>query len=90
MRGGGPALAEYLFDGVWYFSQTPQDGQGWLVKLVLFTILPAGFINIFSVKLIERAELLWLGGFAVAVAAYAGLAVWVFSVGVKRYVRAGS
>jgi ABC-2 type transport system permease protein len=87
---GGPLLSAYLFDGVWYASQTPQEGQSWIVKLLLFTIIPAGFINIFSVRLIERAELLWLGGFAVVVAVYAGLAVWVFNAGVKRYVRAKS
>jgi ABC-2 type transport system permease protein len=84
---GGGMLGDFLFNGIFYFSQTPQEGQGWLVRIVLFTVLPAGFTNILSIGMIEQRAPVLLALLAAATVTYLCLGWLVFNAGVRRYIR---
>ena len=56
---------------------------------MLFTVLPAGFINIFSVNMIAASVVPMLAGLAAVTLVYVLLALLLFNAGIKRYKVAG-
>ncbi len=79
------AVARQLWDFLITFSTYPRSLFDGALKLLLFTLLPAGFIGYLPVELLR--DFAW-SGLAAAVggaALYAGLAIWVFRAGLRRY-----
>jgi len=80
-------FSDQLFEMLVIFSSIPQHAQSMSTKLVMFSILPAGFIGLLPVSLLHHFDGL---GFLMLIGAaivYAVIAVGIFNAGVKRYVR---
>ena len=85
---GGGKLGEQLYTMISVLAMTPQNTQGRLMKLALFSILPAGFIVILPVEIVRERM---IGSFAIlvpAVGAYWVMALTVFNRGLRRYTSA--
>jgi ABC-2 type transport system permease protein len=85
---GGSALGDQLFEMVLCVGFIPQHTQGLAMKIVLFTILPAGFMTIVPVEIVRHHSLTLLAGLMAAVAVYLWIAVRVFQAGLRRYTSA--
>jgi ABC-2 type transport system permease protein len=85
---GGGALAEQLLNMMMCLGFTPQHTQPMLMKFILFTVLPAGFMVILPVDIVRHHSPSTLLILASAVSAYMGFAVWFFNRGVRRYTSA--
>lgn len=78
-------LARSLLDLTITFSIYPPALFGTGIKLVLFTLLPAGIIAYLPVALVRAPGIATLATAAAAVVAYAAFAVWLFAAGLRRY-----
>jgi ABC-2 type transport system permease protein len=67
------------------FSVYPQTIFPFYFKILLFTVLPAGFISYFPVEILKTGNLHWALGVLAAAAFFATLAHFVFFLGLKRY-----
>lgn len=68
-----------------HFSTYPTKiFEGW-TRVLLFTVLPAGFISEVPVELVRRFDPALMGLMALAAAVFLGLAVLVFHLGLRRY-----
>jgi ABC-2 type transport system permease protein len=85
---GGSALADQLFETMICLGTIPQHTNGLVVKVILFTILPAGFMAIMPVEIVHRHSLALLAVLALAVSAYLAISVAIFNRGVSRYTSA--
>jgi ABC-2 type transport system permease protein len=56
-----------------------------VVRLLLFTIIPAGFISFVPLQLLKQFSLPLLGGMVGFTALMGALAVGIFSLGLRRY-----
>ncbi len=79
------SLARQMWDFLVTFATYPQVLFGGALKLLLFTVVPAGFIGYLPVELVR--DFRWTGLLAAVAGAafYAGLAAWVFAAGLRRY-----
>jgi ABC-2 type transport system permease protein len=78
-------LPRQVNEFVLIFSSYPQTVYGPWLRLVLFTVIPAGFIGYLPVEVLRAfswREAAYLGGGAVL---YATAAVTVFRAGLRRY-----
>ena len=78
-------LARQLWEFLITFSIYPRPLFAGALKLMLFTLIPAGFIGYLPVELLR--EFTWLGLAAALAGAvlYVGLALLVFDRGLRRY-----
>ena len=67
------------------FSVYPQSIYGGWVKVLLFTLIPAGFMGYLPVQLLLEFRWDILAALIAGTAAYVGIAFAVFAVGLKRY-----
>ncbi|NTU76439.1 MAG: hypothetical protein HGA90_01245 [Alphaproteobacteria bacterium] len=81
-------FSEQLFEILVIISALPQHGQPFGVQLIMFSVLPAGFISLTPVSLMRHFEAGQLAALIAAAIVYVGLSVIVFHVGLKRYRRA--
>lgn len=72
-------------DFVITFTCYPPTLFGFWLKVILFTVLPAGIIAYLPVELIRDPGLHTLLPAVAAVAAYVVFALWVFNRGLRRY-----
>ncbi len=79
------ALARQLWDFLVTFSIYPRTLFAGALKLVLFTLIPAGFIGYLPVELVRDFQ--WTGLLAAVggAAVYTALALRVFGAGLRRY-----
>lgn len=79
------SLARQLWEFTLTFSLYPRTLFAGALKLLLFTLIPAGFIGYLPVELLQ--EFRWTGLAAVlgGAALYVGLALAVFERGLRRY-----
>ena len=82
----GNRLSEQLFEILIMFSCTPQHAQPIGIKFVLFSVMPAGFISLIPVSLVQRFDIVQYAILIAATAFYSVLAVLVFNAGLRRYV----
>jgi ABC-2 type transport system permease protein len=82
----GSRFSDQLFETLIIFSSAPQNSQPLGIKILMFSVLPAGFITLLPVTLIQNADPVRLFVLATASVVYAWLAVIVFNAGVRRYV----
>jgi len=83
--GNVDTLARQLWELLVTFSMYPEPLFGGAVRLVLFTLIPAGWVGWVPVRLIREMSpgtLLLLTG---AACAYMLVAILVFSRGLRRY-----
>ncbi len=87
---GNTRFSDQLFEMLIIVSANVIHGQPFGVKLIAFTLLPAGFITYLPVELIREFDWNIFLALLAATIFYAGLAHFVFKAGLKRYVRAQS
>ena len=85
---GGSALGDQLFEMMLCLGTIPQHTNGMVVKMLMFTVLPAGFMAIMPVEIVRRHSLMLLAGMAGAVGIYMWIAVAMFGRGLRRYTSA--
>jgi len=83
------SLAKQLVEFVVAFSCYPDTVASGLLRVALFTALPAGFVSWLPVSLLR--DFTWTGLLATVAGAagYAAVAVWVFRTGLRRYESSG-
>ena len=86
--GAGREVSQTLFRTVMTLSTIPQHTQGVAFKLVLYTVLPAGFMVILPVEAVRQESLHLIAVLIAASGAYMAAAVVVFRRGLKRYTSA--
>jgi ABC-2 type transport system permease protein len=74
-----------LWDLVVTFSLYPEPLFGGILRLALFTVLPAGFVGYLPVRVVHAPTLPEIVLMAGGSAAYLALAVLVFERGLRRY-----
>ena len=79
------AVAKQASDFLVLFSIYPKTIFGGVMKFILFTIVPAGFITFLPVELVRGFSWGVLGMAVGGATFYAGLAVVVFGAGLRRY-----
>jgi len=83
--GNAEGLAGQLFEAMMAFSSYPSGlFEGW-AKVMLFTLIPAGFISTAPVQLVHTFHWPFFIGFAAFAAGLAFTATRVFYAGLKRY-----
>ncbi len=79
------AASRQLFELVITFSVYPDPLFGGVLRVLLFTLVPAGFVGYVPARLIETPSLGAAAGLALAATIYAGCATWVFGRGLRAY-----
>jgi len=77
--------ARQLLEWLVTFSLYPDSLFGGAMRLVLFTLLPAGFVGYVPARLVRAPSLATAGELALAAAVYAGVACWLFARGLRHY-----
>ena len=83
--GQAEGLAQQLTNALLMFSTYPTTLFSGLVRVVLFTAIPAGFIAYVPVRFLREWEPWQLASLAAGATLYALLAWWVFERGLRRY-----
>ena len=78
-------VARQMWDFLVMFSSYPRPLFAGALKLVLFTLIPAGFIGYLPVELVRNFDWTGLVAAVAGAAGYALLAVAVFRTGLRRY-----
>lgn len=83
--GNAESFAAQAYMSMLHFTTYPIDiFDGW-AKLMLFTVLPAGFVSSVPVRIMRHFEPLYLLGLVGATAALSAIATYVFYRGLVRY-----
>lgn len=77
--------ARQLFESLITFSLYPEPLFGGPLKLILFSVLPAGVVGYLPVKLVRQPSVETAFVLFGAAAMYGALAVWVFGRGLRLY-----
>lgn len=83
--GNAETTASQMFQAFVTFSTYPTGIFGGAVKVLLFTVLPAGFVSYMPVGLLREADPGFIAAAVVAAAALAGLGTGLFYAGLRRY-----
>ena len=83
--GNTDGLTQQLLGALITFSTYPMNIFSGTVRLLLFTIIPAGFISFVPLQLLKQFTWLLLGGMVGFTALIAAVAVGIFSLGLHRY-----
>ncbi len=83
--GNSENLASQMQNALVHFSTYPSAIFGGTVKMLLFTIVPAGFINSVPVKIMRDFDPVFFLGLAGAAVVFLTGAIFAFKSGMKRY-----
>jgi ABC-2 type transport system permease protein len=78
-------LARQLWELVVMFSLYPEPLFGGMLRLVLFTLIPAGFVGYMPAHVAQHPSIKEIVLLTAAVGIYAALAIVVFDRGLRRY-----
>lgn len=78
-------LSRQLWDLLVTFSLYPEPLFGGVLRLMLFTVLPAGFIGYLPVAIVRHPSVAGVAMLVAGSAAYLALATWIFARGLRRY-----
>jgi ABC-2 type transport system permease protein len=78
-------LSRQLLDILITFSLYPEPLFGGALRLLLFTLLPAGFVSYLPASVVRSASLVDMACMLFGTAFYVWLAVRIFRAGLKRY-----
>ena len=82
---GARSFARDLVEFVILFSSYPGSIFTGFDRIIIYSLLPAGFIVLTPVRLLRAPDLSTFALLAAATAAYVGLALALFAVGLRRY-----
>jgi ABC-2 type transport system permease protein len=83
--GNSEGISTLMTEAIVTFSLYPRSIFTGAVKIVLFTIIPAGFMSYLPVSLIKEFNYPVLAGYLAFAAGITLLARWVFMKGLRRY-----
>ena len=83
--GNTEGLTQQLLGALITFSTYPMNIFNGVVRLLLFTVIPAGFISFVPLQLLQQFNWLLLGGMIGFTLLIVGVAVGVFELGLRRY-----
>ncbi len=78
-------VATQLWELLITFSLYPEPLFGGAIRLVLFTVLPAGFVGYMPIRVLHTPSFASLALLVCSAMGYVCLAVWVFERGLGRY-----
>jgi ABC-2 type transport system permease protein len=78
-------VARQLWDLLVTFSLYPEPLFGGMLRLALFTVLPAGFVGYLPARVVHAPSFADVNVLVIGASAYLGAAVWVFHRGLRRY-----
>lgn len=78
-------LARQMFEFVVTFSVYPQTVFAGYLKLILFTLVPAGFIGFLPVEVLREFRWDYVAAIIFGTIAYLAFTIWVFHTGLRRY-----
>ncbi len=83
--GGRTSIVDQIFDVFINLSTMPQHGLPTIIKVLLFTALPAGFVAFLPVDLLREFSILKLAAMGAAAMVFPVLAIFVFNRGLRHY-----
>jgi len=83
--GNVETLARQLWEFLITFSLYPEPLFGGVLRFVLFTVLPAGFVAYLPVRVVQAPSVPLVGLLVLGASAYLGFAVLMFERGLRRY-----
>jgi ABC-2 type transport system permease protein len=83
--GNVDGLAQQMLGALISFSTYPMDIFHGVVRVLLFTVVPAGFISFIPLQLLHSFSWPLLGGLIAATGLILALAAGMFELGVRRY-----
>lgn len=83
--GNTEGLMQQMFGALVSFSTYPMDIFQGAVRLLLFTVIPAGFISFIPLQLLHQFSWLLLGVLAGFTTLFMAIAAGVFHLGLRRY-----
>jgi len=83
--GNTEGLAQQMLGALVSFSTYPMNIFSGVVRLLLFTVVPAGFISFVPLQLLRQFTWQLLGGMLGFTVLFVAIAVGVFELGLKRY-----
>jgi ABC-2 type transport system permease protein len=83
--GAIEGLARQVYDLMLTFAVYPPTLFGWQLKLLFFTVLPAGFVGHLPAELVRSFDLGTLLVLVAGTIAWAALAWWLFERGLRHY-----
>ena len=82
---GRKGVVDQIYEIFICFSTMPQHGLPTFVKVILFTILPAGFVAFLPIDIIRDFSVWKVLAMVGAAIVFPALSVWVFHLGLQRY-----
>lgn len=83
--GSATNLAHQLYEPLLTFSLYPEGIFSPIVRIVLYTLIPAGFVSYLPVRILERISLGSIGVLIGAALIFTTLAHFIFYRGLRRY-----
>jgi ABC-2 type transport system permease protein len=83
--GNTEGLTQQMLGALTTFSTYPMNIFTGVVRLVLFTVIPAGFVSFVPLQLLQQFSWPLLGGMTGFTLLFVAAAVGIFSVGLRRY-----
>ena len=83
--GSVETVATQLWELLITFSLYPEPLFGGALRLVLFTVLPAGFVGYMPIRILHAPSLTNVAMLICVAIGYVCVAVWVFDRGLRRY-----
>ncbi len=81
----GRSPTDQLLESFIIISIYPQNGFSIGVKILLLTVIPAGFIAFFPINAVRNFDVLHMGLMGCAAVFYMSMAVVIFNFGLRRY-----
>ena len=79
------SAARQLWELLVTFSLYPEPLFGGMLRLALFTVLPAGFVAYLPARVVHAPSIRDMVALMLAAGVYLAIAVWVFHRGLRRY-----
>jgi ABC-2 type transport system permease protein len=79
------AASRQLFESVITFALYPEPLFGGVLRVVLFTLVPAGFVGYWPARLVRAPSIVGAVELVVVAGAYAAASAWVFGRGLRTY-----
>jgi ABC-2 type transport system permease protein len=79
------SIGRQLWELLVTFSLYPEPLFGGMLRLALFTVLPAGFVAYLPARVVHEPSPAGVAALVIGASAYLGGAVWMFHRGLRRY-----
>ncbi|RKN86716.1 ABC transporter permease [Paenibacillus ginsengarvi] len=83
--GNAEGIGMQVFNGFLTFATYPTDIFKGTARLVLFTVIPAGFISYLPIGLLREVKWTFLAGATGMAALLTAVGIWLFYRGLRRY-----